>query len=131
MEKKHISIWIDEKQLRECDANRKILDCKSRSDFIEQAVTFYNAYLHDKNNKAYMNRTLNNTLQGMMDSFERRMSRQMFKQAVEISKVFWLMVRAFHLEPESVDELHTDCVEEVKRINGAILFPFRRSDEAT
>ena len=129
MEKKHISIWIDEKQLKECDANRKILDCKSRSDFIEQAITFYNAYLHDKNNEAYVSKTLNNTLQGMMNQLERRMSRQMFKQAVEISKIFWLIVRAFHLEPGSVDELHTDCVEEVKRINGAIQFPFRNGDE--
>lgn len=129
MEKKHISIWIDETQLKECEANRKILECKSRSDFIEQAITFYNAYLHDKNNEAYISRTLNNTLQGMMNSFERRMSRQMFKQAVEIAKIFWLMVRIFNIEPESVDEFHVDCVEEVKRINGAIRFPFRSGNE--
>ena len=53
------------------------------------------------------------------------MSRLMFKQAVEIAKVFWLVVKGFHINPEDVDDFHTDCVEEVKRINGAIKFPFK------
>lgn len=129
MSKKHISLWIDEKNLRECDANIKLTECRNRSEYIDQAITFYNGYLHDKNNEEYVCKTVNKTVQGMMNSLERRLSRIMFKQAVEVSKVFWLVVRGFKLNPEDVDDLHEDCVAEVKRINGAIQFPFRTGDD--
>ena len=128
MDKKHISIWIDENNLKECEANMKLIDCRSRGEYIESAIAFYNGYLHDKNNEAYVNKTVVNTLQGMMDSFERRMARQMFKQAVEVAKVFWLVVRGLGLNPEDVDDLHSDCVEEVKTINGAIRFPYKNKE---
>ena len=129
MDKKHISIWIDESDLEECDANIKISHSRSRSDYIPEAVKFYNGYMHSRNDSEFVSKTLMKTMQGMMDSFERRMARQMFKQAVETSKVFWLLLKAFDMEPETVDEFHTDCVEEVKRINGAIQFPMKARDE--
>ena len=61
----------------------------------------------------------------MIESLERRIARQMFKQAVKTAKIFWLVVKGFNIEPEDLDDFHTDCVEEVKRINGAIRFPFK------
>ena len=109
MDKKHISIWIDESDLEECDANIKISHSRSRSDYISEAVKFYNGYMHSRNDSEFVSKTLMKTMQGMMDSLERRMARQMFKQAV--------------------DEFHIDCVEEVKRINGAIQFPKKARDE--
>ena len=107
----------------------KLGNFRSRSDYIAEAVKFYNGYMHNKNNSDFVSKTLMETLEGMMDSFERRMSRQMFKQAVEISKVFWLVVKGFKINPEDVDDFHTDCVEEVKSINGAIKFPFKRGED--
>lgn len=130
MNKSHISIWIDKKQLSECDANMKITDCKTRSEYIGNAIEFYNGYLHDKNNEAFVCNAVSKTFQSMLANTERRMSRLMFKQAVETAKIFWLMVKAFHYPPEAVDEFHSDCVEEVKRINGAIKYPMQEeSDE--
>lgn len=130
MEKKHISLWIYENDLNECDANMKLGKFQNRSDYINEAVKFYNSYLHNQNSAEYISKTLMNTMQGMMNTFERRMGRMMFKQAVEIAKVFWLVVRGFHLRPEEVDDFHSDCVAEVKRINGVIQFPFQRGDES-
>ncbi len=129
MSKKHISIWIDEKNLKECEANIQLTKCRSRGEYIEKAVEFYNGYLHDKNNEAYVNKNVVNTLQGMMNSFEKRMARQMFKQAVETAKVFWLVVRGLNINPEDVNDLHLDCVEEVKTINGAIRFPYKSRED--
>ena len=125
MEKKHISLWIDAQLLNNCDANQKLTKAKNRSEFFQEALEFYNGYLHDKHNEEYINQKVVNTMQGMIESLERRIARQMFKQAVETAKVFWLVVKGFNIEPEDVDDFHTDCVEEVKRINGAIRFPFK------
>lgn len=129
MSKKHISCWIEDKNLKEAENCMKIIECRSRSDYIDQAVEFYNGYIHNKNNEEYVNKNIVNTVQGMLNSFEKRMARQMFKQAVEVAKVFWLVVRGFKLEPEDVDELHSDCVEEVKRINGSIRFPYKQKGD--
>ena len=109
-----MSLWTDEDVLSKCDANIKIAKVKNRREFIETAVEFYNGYLHGQNNERYIGTTLMNTFQSTMNSFEKRMSRQMFKQAVEIAKVFWLVVRGLNINSEDVNDLHTDCVEEVK-----------------
>ncbi|MDO4563343.1 MAG: hypothetical protein Q4C12_05865 [Clostridia bacterium] len=130
MNKSHISIWLDKKQLSECDANMKITECKTRSEYISRAIEFYNGYLHDKNNEAFVCNSVSKTFQSMLSSTERRISRLMFKQAVETAKIFWLMIKAFKYPPEAVDEFHIDCVEEVKRINGAIKFPMSANEES-
>ena len=125
MEKKHISLWLDAEILNNCDANQKLTKAKNRSEFFEEALKFYNGYLHDKNNAEYINQKVVNTMHGMIESLERRLARQLFKQAVETAKIFWLVVKGFNIEPEDVDDFHNDCVEEVKRINGAIRYPFK------
>ena len=88
MTKKHISFWIEEKDLKECDANVITSNCKSRSDYVAEAVKFYNSYLHNKNNEDYINQNLKDSLAGMMKKFENRTARLMFKQAVELQKYF-------------------------------------------
>ena len=129
MAKKHISLWIDEDILKKSDANIKIAKLKNRSEFIEAAIDFYNGYLHNQVNESFIGKTLMNTFQSTMNSFEKRMARQMFKQAVETAKVFWLVVRGLNINPEDINDLHLDCVEEVKTINGAIRFPYKSRED--
>lgn len=129
MERKHISLWLDSSILKESDEIIKNGAVRNRSEYFEEALKFYNSYLSGKNYEEFMSKTLMKIFQSTMDSFERRMARQMFKQAVEVAKVFWLVVRGFNLNPEDVDDLHSDCVVEVKTINGAIRFPYKNRDE--
>lgn len=129
MSKQHISFWIKNSNLKECEINMKSIGCNSRSDYIDKAVEFYNGYIHNKNNEDYVNKNVVNTVQALLDSFEKRLARQMFKQSVEISKVFWLIVKEMEIEPEDADTLHASCVDEVKKINGAIKFPYKQKDD--
>lgn len=129
MAKKHISFWIEEKDLNECEANVIASKYKSRSDYIAEAVRFYNSYLHNKNNEEYINQNLKDSLSDMMKKFENRTARLMFRQAVETSKIFWLMIKQYGINYESADTLHKSCIEEVKKINGAIQYPFIKEDK--
>ena len=129
MEKKHISIWVEDEVLKRCDANVKLTKSNNRSEYINEAIDFYNSYLHSQNNEDFVSETLMKMFQSTMDSFEKRMSRQMFKQAVEISKIFWLIAKELKVNPENADVLHESCVQEVKRINGAIQFPLAQKDD--
>lgn len=128
MERKHISLWIDEEVLKICDANIKIDNAKNRSDYIERAIDFYNSYLLSQSKDEFINKTIMTVLQSTMNSFESRMARQLFKQSVEIAKVFWLIVKELNIDPENADTLHLSCVDEVKKINGAIQFPYKQID---
>lgn len=127
--KEHISAWIKSSNLKEAEMCMKSINCKSRSDYVDSAIEFYNGYIHNQNNEEYVNKNVVNTVQSIMNTFERRMSRILFKQAVEVAKVFWLVVRGFNLNPEDVNELHADCVEEVKSINGAIRMPYTSKED--
>ncbi len=60
---------------------------------------------------------------------ENRTARLMFKQTVEVAKIFWLLVKELDIDYENVDELHNDCVREVKSINGAIGYPIIKSKD--
>ena len=99
MSKQHISFWIKNSNLKECEINMKSIGCNSRSDYIDRAVEFYNGYIHNKNNEDYVNKNVVNTVQALLDSFEKRLARQMFKQSVEISKIFWLIVKEMEIVP--------------------------------
>lgn len=129
MGRKYISLWLDSEILKESDAVIKNGSARNRSEYFEEALKFYNSYLSGKNYEEFMSKTLMKIFQSTMDGFERRMARQMFKQAVEVTKVFWLVVRGFNLNPEDVNDLHTDCVAEVKTIDGAIRFPYKNRDD--
>lgn len=129
MSKQHISFWIKDSNLKESEINMKIIGCNSRSDYIDKAVEFYNGYIHNKNNEEYVNKNVINTVQAILDSFKKRMARQLFKQSVEISKIFWLIIKELDIDPADADTLHADCVEEVKKINGAIQFPYKQKSD--
>jgi len=129
MAKEHISFWIEEKDLKDCDANVIISDYDSRSEYIAEADRFYNGYLHNKNNEEYVNNMIRDNLTGMMKKFERRTAKLMFKISVEVAKIFWLLVKEHELDLRDVDTLHRSCVDEVKRINGAIEYPFIKDDK--
>ena len=115
--------------LKKCDANAKLTRSNNRSEYINEAIDFYNSYLHSQNNEDFISKTLMKIFQSTMDSFEKRMSRQMFKQSVEISKIFWLIAKEMNVNPENADILHESCVQEVKRINGAIQFPYTQKGD--
>ncbi len=124
MNKKHISLWLKESILEQCVVNQQLSDCKTRSEYIEKAIEFYNAYLHSKNNEEYIGKVFLSSMDGRLSMTEDRLARLLFKQAVEIAKLFRFMVMGFNLSPEEIDKIHYDCIQEVKKINGAIRYPY-------
>ena len=72
---------------------------------------------------------MRDNLTGMIKKFERRTAKLMFKISVEVAKIFWLIVKQYGVDLRDADTLHRSCVEEVKRINGAIEYPFIKYDK--
>lgn len=59
---------------------------------------------------------------GAVQDSENRLARMDFKIAVELSKLSQVVAYTHDVDEESLKRLHTKCVDEVRRINGAVEF---------
>lgn len=99
-------------------------NCKSRSEFIEKAVRFYCGYLLNKEHTAteFIAPQLATLTEGIVKGTEQRLSRAMFKIAVELGAVTHMLAALNNIEDETLFKLRQMCTDEVKRINGVINF---------
>ncbi len=56
----------------------------------------------------------------MINGSEQRINRNLFKIAVELGKLAHTIAAANDVDEDTLCELHTMCVDEVRHINGAI-----------
>ena len=70
----------------------------------------------------YLPNIITSTLKGIVDESDNRMSRMLFKLAVEIAILQNLVAATQEIDPLSLERLRGECVKEVKRINGAFSF---------
>ena len=120
--KERIPAWLYPSTLETIDKLVKENNCKSRSDFLETAAQFYAGYLSGQEATAYLPPALVAAMRGTVQDSENRLARMDFKIAVELSKLSQVIAYTHDVDEEAMKRLHTKCVEEVRRINGAIDF---------
>lgn len=109
-------------------------NCKSRSEFIEKAVRFYCGYLLNKEHTAteFIAPQLATLTEGIVKGTEQRLSRAMFKIAVELGAITHMLAAVHDIDDDTMIKLRAMCTDEVKRINGIINFEkavrYQRSD---
>ena len=99
-------------------------NCKSRSEFIEKAVRFYCGYLLNKEHTAteFIAPQLATITEGIVKGTEQRLSRAMFKVAVELGAISHMLAAVHDIDDDTMIKLRAMCTDEVKRINGIINF---------
>ena len=70
----------------------------------------------------YLLQSLSSVMAGTVQDSENRIARMDFKIAVELSKLSQVIAYTHEVGEEALHKLHLKCVDEVKRINGAINF---------
>ena len=112
-----------EKDVREmADSLLAVANVRSRNEFVTEALKFYCGYLNSGKAENYLLQSLSSVLTSTVRDTENRLARMDFKIAVELFMLAHMI--AYHSESQ-IDEitfrrLHAKCVEEVKRLNGAI-----------
>ena len=91
-----------------------------RSMFIENAVRFYNDYLTTRSTTNFLAPVITRIVDSSVQLSEQRISRNLFKIAVELGKISHMIAATSDIDDETVDSLHRMCVDEVRRINGVI-----------
>lgn len=126
------AFYIEEDILEQVDSLLQQADVKSRNEFLNQALKFYIGYLTSAKIENYMLSSISSVMHATVKDSENRMARAMFKLAVETSKLANVIAYSQEIDEESMGKLYVRCMEEVKRINGAVKFEdayeFQRMD---
>lgn len=121
-DKTKFSIRVDTELLALADDYIKDSTIQSRTELIENALRFYLGFLTTKEAEDYLLQSLSSVMTGTVHDSENRLARMDFKIAVELSKLSQVIAYSHDIDEEALKRLHLKCIDEVKRINGAIDF---------
>ena len=122
MERVRKGVYLEKDVIEECDRMLTAADARSRNEFIEKALKFYLGYLKTNKAEDYQLQSVSSMVSGTIRDTENRLARMDFKLAVEIAKLAHIIASVYEIDGETLQRLQQKCVEEVKRINGAIWF---------
>ena len=96
-------------------------DCRSRSEFIEQAVRYYAGYLMADDDTSYLPIAMLSTMKSIVAESENKISRTFFKVAVELAMVHNCFAYSHQdITAESLAQLRESVEHEMKCTNGML-----------
>ena len=113
-------LWAYPETMTDVEVHYKNDNCKSQSEFIEKAIKFYIGYLDEEKSVNYISPMITETVKATIKGTEQRLSRLLFKIAVELGKMFHMTAAMNDVDEETLKSLHAMCVTEVRKINGII-----------
>ena len=119
-DKTKVSCYFMPHTLAEVDHIYKSDNCSTRTEFIEKAVRFYLGYLNEESGVNYISPMITETVKVEIKGTEQRLARLMFKVAVELGKLSHMLAAVNEIDEETLRDLHTMCINEVRKINGII-----------
>ena len=120
--KERIPVWLYPSTLEAIDRTMATDNCKSRSEFLENAAQFYAGYISSEDAVSYLPAALVAALRGTVQGSEDRIARLLFKLAVELDMMMNVMAVAMEVDKDELERLRADCVRNVKRTSGAVSF---------
>ena len=93
-------------------------NCRNQSEFIEKAILYYIGYLESERNVNYLSPTIMSSMRAASDENVTRLSRMLFKVAVEVAIMNNLIAGTIDFEPERYKSLKRECEMEVRKTNG-------------
>ena len=118
--KLRIPVWLYPSTLEALDRGAETSSCKSRSEFIEEAVQFYAGYISGQDANAYLPPALVSALNATLHSMEDRICRLLFKLAVEMDMMMSVLASGMEIPSEQLERLRPQCVRNVKKTSGSI-----------
>ena len=116
------ALWAYPQTMKDVETHYKGDNCRSQSEFIEKAIKFYVGYLDEEKSVDYISPLITETVKSMIKGTEQRLSRLLFKVAVELGKLSHMTAAVNEVDDETLKNLHIMCVNEVRKINGIISY---------
>lgn len=121
-EKRAVWLYPEVKEL--LTTHMAAANAMSQSDFIEKAIRFYAGYLdcNSENMTEYLGETVSAVIDGIVKGSEQRISRALFKLAVQSAIQSHILAAVTDVDETDVGKLYGMCTEDVRRTNGIIDF---------
>ena len=117
--KARFALFVRQSTLDEVNKWYKLDNCSRKSEFIEKAILFYVGYISAESGQEYFPKILTSTLKSIVDESDNRISRIIFKLAVELAVTMNIVAATNNISREQIRDLRSTCVSEVKRTNGS------------
>ncbi len=115
-------IYLPTKSIQQCDLAMATIDCKSRSEFIRNALEHYIAVLNAKSSSKVLTPALESVIGSRISMTEDRISRILFKLGVEVAMMNNILAATHDISDDSMEDLRQYCTNEVARIGGQYRF---------
>lgn len=120
--KRKFALWIKQSTIDMVENIYKDDNCSSRSEFIEKAIIFYVGYLSANDNSQYLPNVVTSTLKSIVAESDNRMSRLIFKLAVELAITMNIIASSQDIDKLTLTKLRGEYIKEVKKLNGSFSF---------
>lgn len=97
-------------------------NCTKKSEYIEKAIRFYSGYLDTAGADDYLPRVLADVLEGKLGALGSRIGRSLFKLTVELDMNANILAALGEYNPDGLERLRGQCVQNAKQTNGEISF---------
>ena len=123
-------VRFTEEQLKRCDAKSDELGI-SRNEFIRDAVEFYLEWLSRESTEKFLTPAFESVISAKLRDTEDRLSRVLFKIAVEQNVLARIILEDGHYvyEKDFVEQIRRHAVQHVKETNGKVSIVDLISDE--
>lgn len=120
--KQRTTIWLSPEVMNQLDEMSARNNCKSRSEFVERAIKFYDGYNRSTVENQYLPIALSSALNGIVKISEDRLSKILFKNTVELAMMMNVISATLEVDETTLKKLRIKCINEVKSTNGKISF---------
>lgn len=117
---KRVSFYLPQEIIDLCDSDMNLADARSRNQFVIQAIKLYDCYLHKQVSTDLLAPAFESVVGAKIDLSEYRLSRIIFKLAVEMAATMNVLAGAFELDDQKVQRMKHRVIREVKELNGWI-----------
>ena len=117
--------YFTDKQREDMERCRKLEGSRSTTEYVRNAVEFYNSYVSNNDAGLFRPRSIKSYLDGRLGQLEDRVSGLLFKQAVEMDMFSGILANSFQFTEDDLRRRRANSVRNVKQTNGRISFEKR------
>lgn len=112
MEKKQrTTIWLSQNVMNELDQMSERADCRSRSEFIEKAIKFYDGYIRSADENQYLPIALSSAMNGIIHTSEDRIAKVLYKNTVELSMLMNILAATAEVDEDTLKKTQKKIVQ--------------------
>ena len=115
-------MYLQPESMRQVEHWVPLIDCKSKSEFIENAIKFYVGFLMADDGGTYLPNAFLSNMKSIVAEGTNQISRMFFKQSVELAMLMNIVAATQDIDRDTLSRLRGECVKEVKRLNGGLRF---------